>query len=330
MDKLNNHLLAEWQPQKYTLLAWPHQHSDWKTLLSDTDQCYQAIASTVSEYQEVLIICYDQRHQQHITKLLKKSNLANIHFICIKTNDTWIRDYGPISTSNGLINYKFNAWGEKHKCNLDNNVNQQLFNKPLFANYQTQDIDIVLEGGSLETNGEGLLLSTKQCVLNKNRNGFTQEQFELHAKTHLGCEQVILLDNGDIIGDDTDSHIDTLARFANEKTLLHSLCLNPDDPQYQSLHNMQQELQSLHFELIALPLPEALYGLDGQRLPANYANFLITNEAILCPTYNTTADSAALSILRDCFPKYLIKPLDCRALIEQNGSLHCATMNIGK
>jgi agmatine/peptidylarginine deiminase len=192
---------------------------------------------------------------------------------------------------------------------------------------------LVLEGGSLESDGKGTILTTSECLLSKNRNEHLSKiQIEQHLKENFGAERVLWLNHGYLAGDDTDSHIDTLARFCNEKTIAYVGCENPEDEHYEALLQMKKELQQFtdvngnHYQLVELPLPDACFDEDGKRLPATYANFTIVNGAVLVPVYGVLQDEKALEILQNCFPKREIIGVNCRILIEQHGSLHCVTM----
>ena len=202
----------------------------------------------------------------------------------------------------------------------------------MFGETPIEQEDFILEGGAIESDGKGTLLTTSECMLNFNRNFLSQNETEIHLKYYFGIKRFLWLFNGYLAGDDTDSHIDTLVRFCNENTIAYVKCDDEKDEHFQSLKKMEIELQAFKqvngkpYNLIALPFPKAIFDEDGQRLPATYANFLIINGAVLVPIYNVPQDESALKILKQVFPERAIIGIDCNALILQHGSLHCVTM----
>jgi agmatine/peptidylarginine deiminase len=326
----NFHLLPEWAPQSAILITWPHHASDWAENLSDIEPCYLEITRTIAEYQQVLILCYDKTLMAHVQRQLKPH--PNILYTIIQTNDTWIRDYGPITVKNSdqftCLDFQFNAWGGKFPAEKDNAVNAELAQHHLFSSYPFEAQSLCFEGGAMETNGH-TLITTTTCALDPIRNhGITETSFKQHISQIIDCEDIILLEKGQLMGDDTDGHIDTIVRFCDANTLCAVTCDDRSHPNYLALKGLSAELDELEFERIALPQPDVIVGKSGKMLPATYANFLITNEEVLVPTYQTRTDDEALNTLKQCFPHRLIKGIDCRALIEQNGSLHCATMQL--
>lgn len=263
----------------------------------------------------------------------------NLTFIEIPTNDTWIRDYGYISIKEEgekkLLDFTFDGWGGKFEATLDNSVNSILHKKGYMGTTPLESVDFVLEGGSIESDGEGTILTSTDCLCNPNRNGgLDKSTIEAKLKTHLGTNRVLWLDHGYLAGDDTDSHIDTLARFVNKETIAYVKCNNKEDEHYIALQSMEAQLKTFvtqagkPYMLIALPMPEAIYDTEGQRLPATYANFLITNDALLYPTYSDKNDKIVHEIFKGLFPNKEIIPINCLKLIEQGGSLHCSTMQV--
>lgn len=331
----SQNLLPEWHAQTAVVITWPHRYSDWKEMLSKVESCYISMAKAITESQKLLIIAYNIEHQNDILKQLKphKINLANLSFAVIPTNDTWVRDYGPITTincSNKLTwqDFEFNAWGDKYSSELDNLVNQQLIQHPWFCeDYCLEKQDYILEGGSIEANSQGDLLTTASCVDNLNRHNSHASQTHIF-KNILGRNNIYKLHHGELTGDDTDGHIDTLVRFASDNLILSVDCENKTDEHYAALKLMQQEINNLPFENIKLPMPEERFDENNLRLPATYANFLITNHSVLVPTYQCKQDEAALSIFKNCFKHKEIIGVDCNALIYQHGSLHCSTMQV--
>ncbi len=267
-------------------------------------------------------------------------NSKNVHTFIVPTNDTWIRDYGPLSVINRqntlhLLDFEFNAWGNKYQSNDDNLVNRRLREQGAFPQTPLKSIPWVLEGGSIETDGCGTLLTTANCLLSKQRNAEQNKaDIEQALQEHLGAARVLWLDHGALEGDDTDSHIDTLARFTDPNTICYVSCDQAEDPHYLPLKQMAQTLQTFRnpagkpYRLVPLPWPKAKINRNGERLPATYANFLIINHAVLVPTYNDPADHKAIAIFKQLFPERELIALNCLSLIEQFGSLHCATMQL--
>lgn len=320
----------EWAPQWGVMLAWPHKSTDWNSNLAAAEATYCALAQALLDDGNLLILCRDIEHEQHIlTRLGGRHPRLHIHHLSY--NDTWCRDFGPLALTDRLLDFAFNGWGNKFEHRLDNAVTRRLqWQWPL----STQRM--VLEGGSIEVNGEGCLLTTKACLLNPNRN--------LHLKTReidrvetvlarlLGVNDFVWLSHGHLEGDDTDAHIDTLARFVDAKTVAYVQCQDHNDSHYAALAAMEQELiaagNKRDWRLMPLPHPPAIYADDGHRLPATYANFLITNHSILVPTYGVDTDQQALDAIWVVAGRRQVRAIDCRSLIEQHGSLHCVTMQL--
>jgi agmatine/peptidylarginine deiminase len=326
---------AEWEKQSAVLIAWPHKTSDFGTRLESVEQSYSVIADTITQYQRLIIVCRDDSHQQHIQSLI--SNHDDIDFIHATVNDIWVRDTVFLSVEqDGVIshlNFLFNGWGEKYQHQNDNALNHKLLNAKPFKGKAHKDVDFILEGGSVDSDGIGTILTTKQCLLNPNRNkGLSQQEIEQQLLLNLGAKRVLWLDQENLTGDDTDAHIDTLARFCSANTIAYTRCDDVDDLHYTGLKFMEQQLQDLRnqanepYHLVPLPLPKPIYNEEGQQLPANYANFLIINHAVLTPVYGDPMDDIALARLAECFPQYEIIPIPCRPLVYQYGSLHCMTM----
>ncbi|WP_305907164.1 agmatine deiminase family protein [Methylomarinum sp. Ch1-1] len=325
---------AEWEPQSAVIIAWPHPDGDFVNLQA-VENSYRFIAETISRFQPLLIVCKDLRHRQHINSLL--SDAEAISFIQADYNDIWLRDTVFLTIEDQgqarLLNFRFNGWGNKYEHGADNALNRNLLKHAIFQGLPTSDIDFVLEGGSLESDGQGTLLTTANCLLNPNRNpGMDQQAISRQLEKTLGAERILWLQQSNLAGDDTDAHIDTLARFCSADTIAYSACEDSADPHYASLKQMETQLRSFRtcagepYQLAPLPLPQAIYDDDGQRLPGNYANFLIINGAVMAPVYDDPMDDVALARLTECFPEHDIIATPCRPLIHQYGSLHCMTM----
>ncbi|QGY46664.1 agmatine deiminase [Maribellus comscasis] len=333
MEKENRKRLpAEWEKQSFLQLTFPHRNSDWEYLLDEVSTCFVDIIKTAAKFQDVLVVCDDvSRVKSYFDKP------ENIYFIQAESNDTWARDHSGITVleSNETVihDYIFNGWAQKFEAELDNQITKKLFEKRIFGNCSLQSFDFVLEGGSIESDGKGTILTTSECLLSKNRNEqFTQKEIENILKKDFGANRILWLNHGYLAGDDTDSHIDTLARFCNENTIAYVGCNNPDDEHFEALQKMKNDMQQFTrpngkpYDLIELPMPGACYDSEGDRLPATYANFTIINNAVLLPVYGVGEDEIAVEILKKCFPQKEIIPLNCSVLIEQHGSLHCITM----
>lgn len=330
-------LLPEWAPQSNLLMVWPHIYSPWKDNLETITATYMKLATTIAEQQLLTIICYDQALQQD---LQSKLPAHNIHYAIIPTNDTWIRDFGPLSLSDGihhhLLNCQFTAWGNKYPYHLDNAVNEHLYQAGCFTASFMNTVPFILEGGSIDYDGHHTLLTTVNCNCHFNRrakrdrNEITQQLIDL-----LGVKRVCWLELPPLAGDDTDGHVDTVARFCNPHTIAYASCTNPEDEHYTGLTQLQTTLQALRdfednpYKLIDLPIPSPIYHpTSGHRLPATYANFQILNKSVLVPWFDDPMDEVALTHLAKGFPHHQLIPIDSRPLITQGGVIHCALMQI--
>jgi len=331
---------AEWEPQDGVLLAWPHADSDWQPILADVDRVYLDVVAAITRFERCLIATPEpERIEQLLATRALNQQLIEIYNI--PTNDTWARDFGPLTVYDGdrarLLDFGFNGWGLKFASDYDNQITRRLHELGAFGPTERQIVGLIMEGGSLESDGEGTLLTTSECLLNANRNPHLgRTDIETALGEHFGATQVLWLENGYLAGDDTDSHIDTLARICPDDTILYQECDDPADEHYVALQRMREEIAALRtragkpFRQLALPWPQAHFDDDGQRLPATYANYLVINDAVLVPTYADPRDDQALAQIGTAFPGREIVGIDCRPLIEQHGSLHCITMQIPK
>ena len=335
------YLPPEWAPQSAVQLTWPHAGSDWAPILGEVEPVFVAIAAAVARFEQLIVACHDEAVRTHVAELLRAAKLpaGRTHLYVAPANDTWARDHGPITVlcqqEATLLDFTFNGWGGKYPHDLDNQITRSLHAQGAFGTAPLEAVDLILEGGSIEVDGQGTLLTTERCLLSPTRNPkHARTQIEARLAELLGLTRFLWLKNGYLAGDDTDSHIDTLARLCDASTIAYVACDDPADEHYVELKAMEKELQSFRtttgqpYRLVPLPWPRAKFDDEGTRLPATYANFLIINDAVLVPTYRDPADNTALTILRDCFPGREVIGIDCLPLIYQHGSLHCVTMQI--
>ena len=338
IDNILRRLPAEWEQTEAVLMAWPHPESDWNYILEDAELCFSNIAEAIAPFAKLIIVAPDI---ERVANKLKNIPAHRLILVPMVTNDTWTRDYGPISVVEGNrilpIDFQFNGWGLKFAADHDNMVTSSLASMGVFSHQPENRLDFVLEGGSVESDGAGTILTTDSCLLNPNRNGaLSKEQILAELKLCFGADRVLSLANGELEGDDTDGHIDTLARFAPPGDVIFYVgCADPSDAHYAPLKAMAGELRALRtpsgmpYHLVELPLPDAIYDEDGLRLPATYANFLIVNNAVILPVYNQPLkDRMAADLIAAAMPQYTVVPVDCRTLVRQHGSLHCSTMQL--
>lgn len=340
--KKSYYLPPEWSTQSGMMLTWPHQRTIWSDMLDKIDKVYVEVVSHVARYQKVMITCFDMAHQNHIIRLLQSAKvfLDNVHLYLVPSDDIWVRDHGPISVFYDgkpmLLDFTFNGWGGKYPATQDNKITRALHEIKGFGETPLETLDMILEGGAIEVDGKGTLLTTQRCLLSKTRNpSLTQTDMSDCLKTLFGVNRIIWLQHGGLEGDDTDGHIDTLVRFVNPHTLCYVHCDDPHDEHFTRLQMMEEELRELvdyqgnPYQLVSLPWPRAHFAdVDGRRLPATYANFLIINDAVLVPTYDDPADSEALRIFALLFPDRKIIGIHSVPVIQWYGSLHCMTMQL--
>jgi agmatine/peptidylarginine deiminase len=333
-------LPAEWVAQDGVLLAWPPAESDWLPFLARIEQVYVELIFHITRFEHVVLLCNTPELVDSVRAKLMTCgvNLQRVHILVVAYNDTWLRDSGPITVfaDSQIItcDFRFNGWGGKFDATLDDRICHTLSQQTLFkANYKAYDL--FLEGGSIDSDGAGTLLTTTQCLLTETRNPQMRiPDYEAFFASEFGSQRVIWLQHGELKGDDTDGHVDMLARFCDLETIAYTSCERQQDVHYDSLAELETELKALRtktgepYRLIPLPIPEAIYNHEGQRLPASYANFLIINDAVLVPLYDDANDALALQRLQDCFPTREVIGIQASAIIEQYGSLHCLTMQL--
>ncbi len=329
-----NRMLAEWEAQKGVILAFPHEDTDWSDYLEEARQCVVDIAKAIARFEPVYLICRDAAHTKSYFPRLDRITYIEADF-----NDTWMRDAIALSVrkegKTHFAGFTFNGWGGKFDATLDNALNDLLFEEGVFGNHYTE-YDLVLEGGAVESDGRGVIMTTTSCLHNPNRNPHLDtDEIESHLRASLYATKILWLNSGELEGDDTDGHIDTLARFCDERTIAYVGVPPRSDVHYEAFAAMERELEAFTdsggrpYKLVSLPFVSPLY-YEGERLPATYANFLIINGAVLVPTYGVKEDREALKILQECFPQHEIIGIDCRVLVKQHGSLHCMTMQLAQ
>ena len=335
-------LPPEWAPQQSVQITWPHPDTDWGPRLGSVLPVFARIAREISFREDVLIACHDPAGIDVCRQYLHQAgaNLFRCHLHTVPSNDSWARDHGPVTLKNAagqhkLMDFAFNAWGLKFRADLDNQITRHLHAQGAFGAAALEISGMVLEGGSIESDGQGTLLTTSACLLSPNRNPqWSAAQIADALCAQLGVERVLWLNSGHLEGDDTDAHIDTLARFCNPHTIAYQSCDDPDDSHFAPLQQMAAELSAFRnrddapYHLIPLPWAQAQWDGDGARMPLSYANFLILNSALLLPTYDDPADTVAQDRLQHAFPDREVIAIPCIELARQHGSLHCVTMQL--
>ena len=320
-------LPAEWEPQSMVQLTWPHAKTDWAPMLDEITETYKEMAAAISSREDLLVVApegFDSTLTSHLSLLT--------------SNDTWARDHGFITLIDDqgnarLLDFCFNGWGEKFAADLDNAINRHLFDEGKVQGEYVDCLDFVLEGGSIESDGQGTVFTTSCCLLAPHRNQpMTKAEIEARLKRDLCAERVVWIDYGHLVGDDTDGHIDTLVRIAPNDTLLYIGCDDEADEHYEDLKKMEEQLKTFRtmdgkpYKLVKLPMPRPIFD-EGERLPATYANYLIMNGAVLVPTYNQPdLDAEAMRLIGEAHEGREVVGIDCRSIIKQHGSLHCCTM----
>ncbi|AXQ29746.1 agmatine deiminase family protein [Solimonas sp. K1W22B-7] len=331
-------LPAEWAPQSAVQLTWPRPDGDFADLFEAVEDNFLRLAAAITRYQDLIVACGEDVEGLRARLLAAGCPAARLRLVAVPADDVWARDHGPITVfRNGKpihLDFIFNGWGGKFDATLDNEVTRRLGEQGVWSTL-VESIAFVLEGGGIESDGQGTLLTTERCLLAPTRNPqFDKAHIETKLKAWFGLQRVLWLQHGDLLGDDTDGHIDTVARFCDASTIAYQACDDASDAHYEDLKAMERELQALRqangepYKLVPLPLPTAIFAGDGRRLPAGYPNFLIMNGAVLVPTYGVETDAEALRRLLPCFPGREVIGVDCRTLIQQYGSLHCVTMQI--
>lgn len=332
-------LPAEWECYDAVLMAWPHAGTDWAYMLDDVQETVTEIVKTlVGDGLKVVIVAPDVDEPRRALTGLPEDK---VFYMTVETNDTWARDFGVITCEDShgrqvLLDFKFNGWGLKFAADKDNLITSKMVEAGLLQGEYENQLGFALEGGSIESDGKGTILTTSECLLSKNRNGnMSRDEIDYYLKLTLGAARILWLDYGYLAGDDTDSHIDTLARLVNDHTIVYVKCDDETDEHYEQLSKMEEQLMAmttvdgLPYNLIGLPMPYPIYDAEGERLPATYANFLITPTSVLLPVYGQEQkDKLAEQMMKIVYPDREIHCINCVSLIQQHGSLHCMTMQL--
>ena len=328
---------AEWERQSGVLVAWPHAGTDWADRLDAVEATYVSLVAAITRFETALVCVANESVETRARSLLSAvADLSRVRFERLDYDDTWLRDSGPITLRDGdslhVLDFHFTAWGGKFEAALDDQIVATLSDRGVFGEARRERIHFALEGGAIETDGDGTLLSTWRC-LHERHPDLDRQQVTERLQGWLQQRRTLWLDHGYLEGDDTDAHIDTLARFASTDAIVFQGCQDLGDSHHAELLAMARELAAFAqpdgtpYRLFELPWPQPI--LDGgRRLAASYANFLIVNGAVLAPVYGDPADDRALAVLQAAFPGREIVPVPCRPLIWQNGSLHCLTMQL--
>jgi len=313
-------LAAEWEKQKSIIVVFPTKHKDWQHSIEEIQKSYANFIKTIIKFQKCIVIC-------DTPKILNDyfDSFENIEIYELDTNDTWIRDFGAIdiwiNDELKSYNFKFNAWGDKFESSLDDSFNIR------FSTNNLIDIDFILEGGSIDSNGHGTIISTERCIFNSNRNSTCKEKEIIQTiKDLFGLKELIVLKHGFLLGDDTDAHIDTLVRFIDQDTIAYIKCCDTNDTHYKELEKMGKELEKTELKLVPLPMPNPKY-YKNKRLPVTYLNFVFINGALIVPTYNDNNDSKAIEILKEHVKNREIVGVDASVFVREGGSLHCSCIN---
>ena len=337
---------AEWEPHKATWLTWPHNTTDWPSKMSSVQKTYAELAQRLSAAEEVSIIVNSERHEMRARRYLKqaRADLANIHFQHIPTNRSWIRDYGPVFVADNrtknkikrLMRFRFNGWARYPAHQKDDSVPLELAHrlnlKMISAKWEK--VPLVLEGGSIDVNGFGTLITTEECLLDRHKQprnpGITKSALEKLFREYLGITNVIWLNKG-IEGDDTHGHVDDICRFVGRRTMVLAMETRSSDLNTSILVENQERLKQVKLEngskptVVTLPMPRPIY-FGKWRLPASYANFYIANKIVLVPIFNDPADRKAIGILSDLFPARKVIGIQALDILIGLGGFHCITL----
>lgn len=337
-------LPAEWEPQDGVMLTWPNPDTDWRPYIDEITSTYLTLSKVIAARERLVIAAKDAAYVKTLlSDSLTEAEMARVTVVACDINDTWARDHGPITLRSGkdgslkLLDFRFNGWGEKFSWQKDNAITSALHGKGMFSAALESHDDFVLEGGSIESDGKGTVFTTAQCLLAPRRNQpLSEAEIGERLKGDLGADRVVWLRHGNLVGDDTDGHIDTIVRICPDDTLLYVGCDDEADEQYADFKALETELQALTtvegkpYRLLKLPMPDEMV-FDGERLPATYANFLVINGAVIVPVYGQREkDEQAKALVAEAFPGREIVAVDASVIVRQHGSIHCLTMQLPK
>jgi agmatine/peptidylarginine deiminase len=340
-------LPSEWHPQRCVQMTWPHEATDWAPYLDEIVGTMTEIAYAITLHESLVIASQTpQETRKALAEKLSAEQMSRVTIVECRTNDTWARDHGGITLvakeqrkefltepEKKVLDFRFNGWGNKFESDFDNKITRQLKEQGAIEGELTDCNDFVLEGGSIESDGKGTVFTTSQCLLAPNRNQpMTKEDIEKELKRRLHADRIVWLNHGNLIGDDTDGHIDTIVRICPNDTLLYIKSNDESDEQHADFEALEEELRRLKtaegkpYNLVALPMTRPCF-YDSERLPATYANFLVINGAVIVPTYGQPdLDKQACDIIGSVFKDREIIPIDSQIIIRQHGSIHCLTM----
>lgn len=340
------YLPAEWEPQSCIQLTWPDGHTDWAPYLDAITKTFIELAQAITRYERLIIAAADaDAVRSLLDKVLDPNQRSRVKVYPCPINDTWARDHAPLTLTSHddglpskrprhrLLNFRFNGWGEKFDWQKDNQISANLYRQDAYNGELEDHDDFVLEGGSVESDGKGTVFTTACCLLAPHRNQpLTEAGITERLKLWLHADRIVWLHHGQLRGDDTDGHIDTIVRTCPNDTLAYVSCEDPEDEQYADFKALEEELKTLTtldgrpYRLLPLPMPRRMED-DGYRLPATYANFVILNGAVLVPTYQQPDnDEQAKAVIAKAFPDRVIIGIDASTVVRQHGSLHCLTM----
>ena len=338
-------LPAEWATQSGIQLTWPHENTDWAPYLDALTDTFIQLAREIARQEKLIIAARNPEEVERILRqYIPEDHIKNIRIFECYNNDTWARDHAPLTLMPAdakthhagepmLLDFKFNGWGEKFEWQHDNCITRSLFEQQAFNGNIKSYKQFVLEGGSIESDGKGTIMTTNFCLLAPNRNQpMNQNDIEHRLINYFNARRVVWLHHGKLVGDDTDGHIDTIVRLCPNDTIVYQGCDDKEDEQFTDFKLLEDELRKLStlngesYKLLKLPMPDAIFD-GGQRLPATYANFVILNRSVIVPAYQQkNKDTEAARIIKQAFPDKEVVCIDATTVVRQHGSLHCLTM----
>lgn len=331
-------LPAEWEPQAGVIIAWPHADTDWGPRLARIECAYVGLAAAIARFEPLVVCVADAKVRARATTLLADAGVDAGRLRCVEVpyDDTWLRDSGPLTLAGAgrfqLLDFRFTGWGGKYEGSRDDALVETLHARGLFGSAERRRIDWALEGGAIEVDGRGSLLTTWRC-LHQRHPQMSRAEMDALLRDAFAVERVLWLEHGYLEGDDTDAHIDTLARYAPGDAIVLQTCDDAADPHHAELGRMREEIAALRtpdgrpYRLHELPWARAIVD-GGRRLAASYANYLVVDGGVVMPAYGDPSDAAAARVIAAAHPGREIVAVDARELIWQNGSVHCLTMQL--